>query len=47
MQNFVLIFEGMWRLGRHYNKWEDNIKISIYEIRWDSVDRFNLAQNRK
>jgi len=32
--------------GRIRCRWEDNIKIDLREIRWESVDWMHLVQNR-
>jgi hypothetical protein len=33
-------------LGRHRNRWEDNIRIDLREIGWKYVDWVHLAQDR-
>jgi hypothetical protein len=33
-------------LGRHRNRWEDNIKIAVKEIRWEDANWIHLAQDR-
>jgi hypothetical protein len=38
--------EGKRPLGRPRRRWVDYIKIDFREIGWDSVDWFDLAQNR-
>jgi len=35
--------EGKSPLGRLRRTWEDNIKMDLKEIRWESVDLMNLA----
>jgi hypothetical protein len=37
--------EGKRPLGRPRNRWEDNIKIDVREIRWGSMDWIPLAQH--
>jgi hypothetical protein len=39
--------EGMRTLGRHEHRWEDNIKINLLEVRWDSMDWIDLAQGQQ
>jgi len=39
--------EGKRPLGRHRCKWEDNIRMDLREIGWESVDWFHLAQARE
>jgi hypothetical protein len=39
----VGIPEGMRPLGRHRDRWDDNIKIDLQEIVWDGADCFHLA----
>jgi len=36
--------EGKRPLGRRRRKWEDNIRMSLWEITWDRVDWMRLAQ---
>jgi hypothetical protein len=38
--------EGKRPLGRRRSRWEDNIKMDLREIGWDSMDWIDLAQNR-
>jgi hypothetical protein len=38
--------EGRRSLGRPRRRWVDNIKIDLREIRWNSVDWVDLAQDR-
>jgi hypothetical protein len=38
--------EGKIPLGRQTRRWVDNIKMDLREIRWDSMDCINLAQDR-
>jgi hypothetical protein len=33
-------------LGRHWSRWEDNIKMGIREMVFGGVDWINLAQDR-
>jgi hypothetical protein len=33
-------------LGRSRRKWEDNIKMELREVGWDSVNLIDLAQDR-
>jgi hypothetical protein len=44
----VLVVEpgGKRTLGRPRRIWEDNIKIYIREIQWESFDWIHLAQDR-
>jgi hypothetical protein len=37
--------EGKRPLGRHRHRWEDHIKMDIWEIGWNVVDLMHLAQN--
>ena len=36
--------EGKRPLGRPRRRWEDNIKIDLQEVGWESVDWINLAE---
>jgi hypothetical protein len=38
--------EGKRVLGRPECRWEINIKMDLYEIEWEEVEWFYLAQNR-
>jgi hypothetical protein len=38
--------EGKRPLGRPRRRWVDNIKMHLREIRWDSMDWIDLAQDR-
>jgi hypothetical protein len=38
--------EGKSPLGRPRRRWVDNIKMVLGELRWDSVDWIELAQDR-
>jgi hypothetical protein len=38
--------EGRRPLGRHRNRWEDNIKIDLREIGFEDVDWIHWAQDR-
>jgi hypothetical protein len=38
--------EGKRPLGKPRNRWEDNIRINLKEIMFDSVDWIHLAQDR-
>jgi hypothetical protein len=38
--------EGKRPLGRPRCRWVDNIIIDLREIRWDGMDRIELAQDR-
>jgi hypothetical protein len=38
--------EGVRLLGRSKRRWEDNIKIYLREIGWESMDWIHLAQDR-
>jgi hypothetical protein len=38
--------EGKKPLGRHRNRWEENIRMSLREIGWEGVDWMHLAQER-
>jgi len=33
-------------LGRPNSRWEDNIKMDLHEVAWDSMDWIELAQDR-
>jgi hypothetical protein len=37
--------EGRRPLGRPRRRWEDNIKMDLREVVWQSVDWFDLAQD--
>jgi hypothetical protein len=38
--------EGMRPLGRPRRRWVDNIKMDLREIRWDTVDWIDMAQDK-
>jgi hypothetical protein len=38
--------EGKRPLGRNRRRWEDNIRMDLREIGWESVDWMHLAQDR-
>jgi hypothetical protein len=38
--------DGKRPLGRRRRRWEDDIRMDLKEIGWESVDRIDLAQNR-
>jgi hypothetical protein len=38
--------EGKRQLRRSRSRWVDNIKTNLREIRWDSMDWIDLAQDR-
>jgi len=38
--------EGKKALGRHWLRWEDNIKIDLQEVGSDGMDWIDLAQDR-
>ena len=38
--------EGKRPLERHRLRWEDNIKMDLYEVRYEGMDWFDLAQDR-
>jgi hypothetical protein len=38
--------KGKRPLGRHWSRWEDNIKMDLKEIGWEVVDCIYLAQDR-
>jgi hypothetical protein len=38
--------EGKRSLGRYRSRWENNIKINLWEIGWEGVDWIDLAQDR-
>jgi hypothetical protein len=38
--------EEMRRLGRPRRRWEDNIKMDLYEMRCGDMNWFELAQDR-
>jgi hypothetical protein len=33
-------------LGRRRQKWEDNIKVDLNELKWEGVDHNDLGQGR-
>jgi hypothetical protein len=37
---------GKRPLGRPVNRWEDNIRVDLREIRWGDMDWIDLAQDR-
>ncbi|PNF32102.1 hypothetical protein B7P43_G03647 [Cryptotermes secundus] len=39
--------EGMRAVGKTRHRWEDNIEISLRDVRWGGVDWINLAEDRK
>ena len=38
--------EGKRPLGRPSQRWEDNIKMDLQEVRWDGMDWTDLAEDR-
>jgi hypothetical protein len=38
--------KGKRPLGRHRNRWEDNIQMDLRGTGWDGVDWIHLAQDR-
>ena len=38
--------QGKGPLGKRGRRWEGNIKIDFWEIRWEDVDWIHLAQKR-
>jgi len=38
--------EGKRPFGKLRHKWEDNIKMDIWEMRWEGVDGIHLTQDR-
>jgi hypothetical protein len=38
--------EGRRPLGWRWQKWEDNIRMDLKEIRWEGVNWMHLAQDR-
>jgi len=38
--------EGKRPLGRPRRRWEDNIRMDLREVGWESVDWMHLAQDR-
>ena len=38
--------EGKRLFGRPRHKWEDNTKMSLLEVGWESMDFIDLAQDR-
>jgi hypothetical protein len=38
--------EGKRQLGRHGGRWEDNIRMELWETGWESEDWTQLAQDR-
>jgi hypothetical protein len=45
-RNLVGMSEGLRPLGRHRNRWEDDINIDLKQIGWDNLDCFHLPQDR-
>jgi hypothetical protein len=37
--------EGERALGRRRRRWEDNIRMDLRDIRWESVDCMRVAQD--
>jgi hypothetical protein len=44
--NLVGKSEGKSPLGRLRHRWEDNIRLDLREVGWESVDWMHLAQDR-
>jgi hypothetical protein len=42
----IRILEGKRPQGRPRHKWEDNIRMDIRKIGWESIDWMCLAQDR-
>jgi hypothetical protein len=38
--------EGRRPLGRPWRRWEDNIKMYLQEVGWQSMDWIDMAQDR-
>jgi len=38
--------EGKISIGRRRRRWEDNIRMDLREVEWESVDWIHLAQDR-
>ena len=38
--------EGRRPLGRPRHRWEDNIKMDLQKVRWGSMERIKLAQDK-
>jgi hypothetical protein len=38
--------EGRRLLGRPRRRWEDNIKMDLQEVGWESLDWIDMAQHR-
>jgi hypothetical protein len=38
--------EGKSSLGRPRRIWEDNIEMDLQEVRWESINWIDLAQNK-
>jgi hypothetical protein len=45
-KSLVVKSEGKRRFGRPRGRWEDNIRMGLWEIRWGSVGWIHLAQDR-
>ena len=37
---------GAKRMGNEYRIWQDNIKMGLKEIEWDTVDWINLTKDK-
>jgi hypothetical protein len=37
--------EGKRLLGSHSHRWEDNVRVDLREIGWESVDWMHLAED--
>ena len=37
---------GKRPLGRHRHRWEDDIKMDLYEVGWEGMDLIYMAQDR-
>jgi predicted lipase len=46
IQNFSRKSEGKRPLGRHWSRWEDNIRMDVREIGWEVVGWINVALDR-
>jgi hypothetical protein len=43
IQSFCWNYEGKGHLGRPRTRWDDNSKIDLKEVGWDSVDWLKIA----
>jgi len=45
--HFVLQLQGLKVLGRLWHRWEDNIRMDLWEIGWEGVDWIHLAEDSR